>query len=84
MALSYMLIMQIMSPTRTCRPLADWRSAFGHERPQRCRATRITGPVCFSLPPPLLPPHREMYASGGGLLMTPINAPHLLSIKLGI
>ena len=46
-----MLIMEIrslvcLSPTRTCRPLADWRSsaiAFAAVSGQRCWATRTTG-----------------------------------------
>ena len=48
-------------------------SAGGHERPQRCWPTGVPGvssAVKTSLP-------REIYASGGGILVASVNEPRL-------
>ena len=73
------VVMQIwsfvcLSPTRTCRVMArlaqQRNSADGRERPQRCWATRTTS-VPDAPPVENLTLPREIYASGGDLLVTP-------------
>jgi len=73
-----MQIMQIrslvcVSPKRTClavgRLTQQHNNAGGRERPQRCWATRTTGVQMFPSPCRKTSPLREIYASGGGLLV---------------
>ena len=58
-------------------------SASGHEQPQRCCATCTTGVPGVSSPVEnFLPPTREIYVSGRGLLVATINAPRLFVLTL--
>jgi len=84
----YMLIMPITSfvrlrPTPTCRPLADWPSSVLVLAPMSSHsAAEQRGPRVSQIFPPLAP--REIYASGGGLLVAPTNTPHLLGYLLAV
>ena len=68
-----------LSPTRNYRPLADWPVSEMSLWPWADAA--LLGHADHGVPdvpPPVknfIP--REIYASGGGLLVAPINAPHL-------
>jgi len=77
------MMMMMMSPTRSCRPLADVRAradAGGEARPQQYRDNRTTGIPDISSPVKNFP-SCEIFAIGGGLLVAPINAPHLLIMR---
>jgi len=78
-----MLIVQIMQtrsfvcrqlrPTRTCRPLADWRNSaivLVAVNEQRWSVLDVSPSWKTTL-------SRELYASGGGLLVAFINVPYL-------
>jgi len=70
-----------LSPTRSCRPLADGpSSAIVLVAMSGCSSAGPHGPRVSQMSPPCekLHPPQEIYASGGGLLVAPTNAPHVL------
>ena len=65
--------LRCLSPTRSCRPLTGWRAraaAGGDARPLQYRDNRTSG-VPYVFPHEKLCCLREVYASGGGLLVSP-------------
>ena len=77
-----------LSPMRTCRPLADWSSSIIMLTPVSCHSVAWQrGPRVSRMFAPRdklhSPPAREIYASGGGFLVEPINAPHLFNPLIG-
>jgi len=71
-----MLIMQItlfvsLSPMHSCQPLVEWQAHCGD-----VGVPDVSPPVNNSTP-------LEIRASGGGLLVEPINAPHVFHKTCG-
>ena len=69
-----------LSPMRSCRPLADWRSSITELAGMTGR--NVHG-VCETRVSHVFSPH-EIYASGGGLLTAPINVSYLSVIIINI